>query len=81
MVITGAFGGILHDVLCNEEPLVFTSKLYATASWLGTLLLVALTHLGYPAGLAVLAGSLTVLAILLLAIRFGWNLPVFVARS
>ena len=79
-VITGVFGGILRDVLCNEEPLVFTGELYATASWCGALLLVGLHHLGYPASLAALAGGLLVLAIRLLAMRFGWNLPVFVSR-
>ena len=79
-VITGVFGGILRDVLCNEEPLVFTGELYATASWCGALLLVGLHHLDYPASLAALAGGLLVLAMRLLAMRFGWNLPVFVSR-
>src|SRR6218665_1121514 len=30
-VVTGAFGGVLRDVLCNEVPIVFSSELYATA--------------------------------------------------
>lgn len=30
-VITGAFGGVLRDILINEEPLVFRKDIYATA--------------------------------------------------
>ena len=79
-VITGVFGGIVRDVLCNEVPLVFTGELYATASWLGALLLVALHAAGVSAGWSALAAAALVLAIRLLAIRFRWRLPVFTAR-
>ena len=51
-VLTGVAGGILRDVLCNEEPLVFGSPLYATASWLGALLLIGLPLLGVANGSA-----------------------------
>jgi uncharacterized membrane protein YeiH len=80
-VITGVFGGILRDMLCNEVPLVFTGELYATASWAGALLLVGLVGAGVATGWAALAGGALVLAIRLGAIVFGWRLPVFVARS
>jgi uncharacterized membrane protein YeiH len=79
-VITGVFGGIVRDVLCNEVPLVFSGELYATASWLGALLLVGLVAAGVSAGWAALAAGSLVLAIRLLAIRFRWGLPVFTAR-
>lgn len=79
-VITGVFGGIVRDVLCNEVPLVFTGELYATASWLGALLLVALHAAGLSAGWSALAAAALVLAIRLLATRFRWRLPVFTAR-
>ena len=80
-VITGVFGGIVRDVLCNEVPLVFTGELYATASWTGALLLVALAALGVSAGWSALAAGTLVLAIRLGAIRFAWRLPVFTARN
>ena len=35
-VVTGVFGGVLRDVLCNEVPLVFSGELYATAAWGGS---------------------------------------------
>ena len=31
-MVTGIFGGILRDVLCNDLPLVFRGELYATVS-------------------------------------------------
>ncbi|MGL4979334.1 MAG: trimeric intracellular cation channel family protein, partial [Plesiomonas sp.] len=32
-VITGAFGGVLRDLLCNQIPLVFQKELYAGISF------------------------------------------------
>lgn len=79
-VITGVFGGILRDMLCNEVPLVFSGELYATASWAGALLLVGLLAAGLAAGWAALAAGVAVLAIRLCAIVFKWRLPVFIVR-
>jgi uncharacterized membrane protein YeiH len=69
-VITGVFGGILRDMLCNEVPLVFSGELYATASLAGALVLVALGALDVTAGWAALAGGATVLAIRLAGTAF-----------
>ncbi len=80
-VITGVFGGILRDMLCNEVPLVFSGPLYATASWAGALLLVGLIAAGVSTGWASLAGGVAVLAIRFGAIAFGWKLPVFSVRE
>ncbi|MHB1372696.1 MAG: trimeric intracellular cation channel family protein [Thauera sp.] len=80
-VITGAFGGIVRDVLCNELPLVFTGELYATASWAGALLLLGLTAAGVSPGWSALAGGTLTLLLRLAAIRFGWRLPMFRART
>lgn len=80
-VVTGVFGGILRDMLCNEVPLVFTGELYATASWAGALLLVGLMTYGLSAGWAAVAGGSLVLMIRLCAIVFKWRLPIFTARG
>ncbi len=79
-VVTGVMGGILRDVLCNEEPLVFQGPLYATAAWAGALLFIALNSVGLalvPAALA--AGGLT-FALRLAAIRWSLSLPAFRSR-
>lgn len=80
-VVTGAFGGIVRDVLCNEVPLIFSGELYATASWAGALLLVALAALDVPPGMSALAAGGVVLAVRLAAMRFGLRLPTFIARG
>lgn len=80
-VVTGVFGGIVRDLLCNQVPLVFNGELYATASWAGALLLLALMHAGAGTGWAALAGGSLVLAVRLGAIYFKWSLPVFTARQ
>ena len=80
-VITGVCGGIVRDVLCNEVPLVFNGEFYATASWLGALLLLGLMAYDISPGWAALAGGTLTLALRLAAIRFRWRLPVFRARA
>ncbi|MCB1960742.1 MAG: trimeric intracellular cation channel family protein [Rhodocyclaceae bacterium] len=79
-VITGVFGGILRDVLCNELPLVFRGELYATAAWLGALALIVLPQLGVSPRLAAVLAGITVLVLRLLAMRYRWHLPSFSAR-
>jgi uncharacterized membrane protein YeiH len=77
-VITGVFGGVLRDVLCNEVPLVMRAgELYATAAWLGALLLIGLQEAGVE---RVWAGGVAMAAILLLrlaAIHYHLTLPSF----
>lgn len=74
-VITGVFGGVIRDILCNEVPLIFRTDLYATASFAGALLLIALDSAGMPHSLAVLAAMLATVAIRLAAIRWHIHLP------
>lgn len=76
-VVTGVVGGILRDVLCNEEPLVFRGTLYATAAWTGALLLIALLALGIDGRLAALAAGLTIFVLRTAAIRWNIHLPRF----
>lgn len=79
-VVTGVVGGILRDVLCNEMPLVFTGQLYATASWLGALLLLLLLYAGVGRGTAAAVAMAAIFGLRLAAIRYNLQLPKFVAR-
>lgn len=76
--ITGVFGGVVRDVLCNEIPMVLRKgQIYATAAILGCSLLVALRHLGVDNNLATAAGMALIALLRLAAIAFNLSLPVF----
>jgi uncharacterized membrane protein YeiH len=76
-VITGVFGGVLRDVVCNEIPLVFASStsLYATCSFAGSWVYLLLAQAGFPQMRATIAGIATTFLIRMLAIRFNLRLP------
>jgi uncharacterized membrane protein YeiH len=80
-LITGVVGGILRDVLCNEEPLVFTSTLYATAAWAGALAYIGLLKLGLDAGFCAVAAGTGIFLVRLAAIRWALRLPRFLAKG
>lgn len=75
-VITGVFGGVLRDILCNDVPLVFLKgELYATAAWIGALSLIGLQQLGVSAVNASWIAMAIVLILRLIAMRFHITLP------
>lgn len=80
-VITGSFGGLMRDVVCNEVPLTLKQgELYlscAFAGAAGALILTALGLGGLPAMIA--CGAIT-FALRAGSLRFGWKLPVYKTR-
>jgi uncharacterized membrane protein YeiH len=80
-VMTGTAGGMFRDVLCNETPVVFHSPLYATVSWTGSLLFIALLYTDLNTTLsAILAGAFIFIG-RMLAIRYNVTLPKFHFRE
>lgn len=76
--ITGVFGGVLRDVLCNEIPMILRKgNIYATAAIAGCTLLVVLRHFGVATPVAASLGMFLVAALRIAAIVFGLSLPVF----
>ena len=76
-VLTAVLGGLLRDVMINEVPLVFSSELYATAAWFGSITLIILDALGVHATVAAWAGILVCIMVRLMAIRWKVTLPRF----
>lgn len=74
-VITGVFGGVIRDILCNEVPLIFRTDIYATASLIGALLLIVLDSYRIDHNLAILLSMATIIIIRLMAIRWHIHLP------
>lgn len=74
-VMTGTAGGVIRDVLCNQEPLILRREIYASACLLGSCLLLFLHELNFAANLSLSLAAGSVVLLRLLAIRFNWSLP------
>ncbi|MFL9881026.1 trimeric intracellular cation channel family protein [Herbaspirillum rhizosphaerae] len=76
-MITGVFGGLLRDVLCNQIPLVLQREVYASVSLVTGGLYVGLQWLDVNANVASLSALGVGFVFRLLAIRYHWMLPRF----
>ncbi|WKE66955.1 trimeric intracellular cation channel family protein [Gallaecimonas kandeliae] len=76
-VITGVFGGIIRDMLCNRIPLVFQKELYAGVSLASAVIYLTLTAIGLPEMPATLITLVSGFTLRMVALRFNISLPVF----
>jgi uncharacterized membrane protein YeiH len=74
-LVTAIGGGILRDVFVNEVPIVFVKELYASASFVGVVMLFGLLAAGVDLGIAAIPTIAAVTSLRLLAMRHNWNLP------
>ena len=73
---TGIGGGMVRDVLVMEVPTVLRTELYAVAALLGAAFTVGGQRLGMPLHVAAPVGAVLCITLRLLALRYGWHLPV-----
>lgn len=74
--VTGSFGGVVRDILINEEPLFFRKDIYATACIAGGIVywiagLFDTAPIWQQIGCAV-----TVIVLRVCALRYNWALPI-----
>ncbi|KPV51501.1 hypothetical protein SE17_20830 [Kouleothrix aurantiaca] len=75
-VITGVFGGVIRDVVCNEIPYVFrNTHWYATCAFLGCLLYLVLDAAGVAAAIALPLAVAGITLLRLAALRYNCRLP------
>lgn len=75
-VITGGFGGVLRDLICNQVPVLFSdNRPYAICAAAGAAAYVVLAMTGAPPGLSITACALVATSLRLLALRLDWRLP------
>ena len=80
-VVTGCFGGLMRDVVCNEVPLVLKQgELYVTAALAGGAAAVAMREVVAPGVLPLAACAGVTFLLRAGSILFGWRLPSFRAR-
>lgn len=74
--LTGAFGGVVRDILLNDVPLIFRKDIYGTACIAGGIVYWLMVVCNADALLQQLSCALTVIIIRLLAVKYGWAIPV-----
>jgi len=78
---TGALGGLMRDVVCNEVPLVLRQgELYLSAAFAGAAAALAGVALGLDQGPSLLACAAVTFGLRAGSMVFGWRLPVYRSR-
>jgi uncharacterized membrane protein YeiH len=75
-MLTGIGGGIARDLLVARTPVVLRSDLYALAALAGAVLVVVGHERNWPIVPTAIAGACVCFGLRLMAMRYGWNLPV-----
>jgi uncharacterized membrane protein YeiH len=74
--VTGTFGSVIGDVLCNEIPSLFRpAPLCATCAFTGAWLYLLCRGIGVDGDLALMAGVAAIAAFRLAALRWNIHLP------
>ncbi len=73
--ITGAAGGVIRDVLLNNEPVIFRKEIYAIASVAGGIAYWIVTRIDHSVELAVIVSFSVTVTIRFLAVRYHLSLP------
>jgi uncharacterized membrane protein YeiH len=79
--ITGAAGGVIRDVLLNNEPVIFHKEIYAMACVLGGIAYWAGIELGIPVGVTAIISFVVTCVIRFLAVRYHIALPILKAEN
>lgn len=74
--ITGSAGGVIRDVLLNNEPVIFHKEIYAMACVIGGMTYWALDEIGLAAEISAVASFVVTCLIRFLAVRYHLSLPV-----
>jgi uncharacterized membrane protein YeiH len=77
-VLTAIFGGVLRDIVVNEIPKAFSDHIpYAVIAFTGGWVVVGLNLLNIDAFVAVAVGAIFTIVLRVLALLFGWRLPIW----
>lgn len=74
--VTGSAGGVIRDVLLNNEPVIFHREIYAMACVLGGMAYWGMARMGFSVEVNVVVSFLLICLIRFLAVRYHISLPV-----
>ena len=74
-MLTAIGGGILRDVFVNQTPIVFVKELYASASFIGAVILYFTLLITNEVYAATIIGIALTTGLRLVAMKYNWNLP------
>jgi uncharacterized membrane protein YeiH len=75
-MVTGIGGGMARDILLSEIPTVLRADLYAVAALLGAAVVATAEVLRWPSEWAAVIGAALCFGLRILAMKYGWHLPV-----
>ncbi len=75
-MLTGIGGGVARDVLLARVPTVLRAEIYAIAALMGAAIVVIGHYFGIAPTLATVTGALLCFGLRVMALRYGWRLPV-----
>lgn len=73
--VSACFGGVVRDVLCNVQPLIFRGTIYATACLAGAVLYLILKEISLEYEVTMIITILFIIIIRIFAVRRNWQLP------
>lgn len=75
--VTGTFGGVIGDTICNRIPSLFRSSTpyYATCSFTGAWVFILLSHFATTRVIAAPTAITFIVVFRLIALHYGWMLP------
>jgi uncharacterized membrane protein YeiH len=79
--ISGAFGGVIRDILCNEIPVIFRKEIYATACIFGAIAYIILIKIEASQIFSYGITITIVIAIRIIAVKFHLSLPTFYTKK
>lgn len=74
--MTGAAGGVLRDILINEEPLIFRKEIYALACVFGGFVFWLCRWAGIDGAALQIITAAAVIVLRVVAVRFRLSLPI-----
>lgn len=79
--MSGSFGGVIRDILCNEIPVIFRKEIYATACIVGGSVFILLHYLNAEQNTNYIVTSLIIIGIRILVVKYNIKLPFYYLKD